>query len=408
MSAKLTKLQSVIECLNAASSASLETCVAAARLLFNSKFVFMIAQLLHNFPIDYLDKATGQKFWTGPKRPPAVADFTLDDPLHYSFIVNATALFASNYNVVLPAGWDSPASLQPLLAKVAVPAFVAQQVTIKTGENDTAVEGGADDAAQVAAAVRTLEAMGASYAAGGGARLPVLTPAEFEKDDDANHHIDVITAISNLRARNYKIPEASRHQSKLIAGKIIPAIATTTAAVAALVSIEFYKTVAFAGAAPEARLALARNSFFNLGVNVYSMSEPMPPKRQKDKAHCEIAMGPVRAYPPGFSRWDKLAVREGNITFSELEAIFKAKHGLDISMVTHGPFIIYYPGLYPAHKTGRANRPIKDVIVEVTGKPLAPGRDYVAIEPSTSAVSDGVDVIIPAVQVFFAGGGGAS
>ena len=35
-----------------------------------------------------------------------------------------------------------------------------------------------------------------------------MVPAEFEKDDDTNHHIDFIAACANLRARNYKIAEA--------------------------------------------------------------------------------------------------------------------------------------------------------------------------------------------------------
>ena len=34
-----------------------------------------------------------------------------------------------------------------------------------------------------------------------------FSPAEFEKDDDTNYHIDFIHSFSSLRARNYKIEE---------------------------------------------------------------------------------------------------------------------------------------------------------------------------------------------------------
>ena len=60
---------------------------------------------------------------------------------------------------------------------------------------------------------------------------------EFEKDDDMNSHIDFIHCASTLRCMNYGIKTVERMETKRVAGKIIPAIATTTAAVAGLVLI---------------------------------------------------------------------------------------------------------------------------------------------------------------------------
>ena len=67
-----------------------------------------------------------------------------------------------------------------------------------------------------------------------------INPEEFEKDHDENGHIDFINAQANLRAKNYNITECDRPTTKIIAGKIIPAIASTTAAITDISCIQIY------------------------------------------------------------------------------------------------------------------------------------------------------------------------
>lgn len=154
-----------------------------------------------------------------------------------------------------------------------------------------------------------------------------LTPADFEKDQDLNFHIDFITAASNLRAANYSIAQATRHTCKMIAGKIIPAIATTTASICGLVCLELYKLV------QKKPMSAFRDCNVNLGVNTFQFFEPTPAKVIKggfdEVMQCE--MPPYK--PEGFTKWDKFVVKEGDITLAELLNIMKTRYGLTVTFI---------------------------------------------------------------------------
>lgn len=101
-------------------------------------------------------------------------------------------------------------------------------------------------------------------------------------------------SATNLRARVFRLEEMERFQIKRIAGRIIPAIVTTTSLVAGLAALEMYKVrhqcetieiKAFSSSFPfqligNSTMATSqfRNSFLNLALPFLGFSEPVAPK----------------------------------------------------------------------------------------------------------------------------------
>lgn len=85
-------------------------------------------------------------------------------------------------------------------------AFVPRDgVKIETdpkADSDAAVPMADDEDTKIAALEAQLKAAHVKLAPGFR-----LAPITFEKDDDTNYHMDLITGLANMRARNYQIPE---------------------------------------------------------------------------------------------------------------------------------------------------------------------------------------------------------
>ena len=247
---------------------SFEECVRWARLHFEESYHNTIEQLLFNFPKDQVT-SSGLPFWSGPKRCPHSLKFTTDNSTHLEYVYTAANLKAAMYGIDQVRDRSKVADI---CKTIQVPVFKPKQgvkIHVNDSEAQNAMSSGNIEREQIDELIAKLRNLP-------GLNKIKVTPIEFEKDDDTNFHMDFIVACSNLRAENYDIAPADRHKSKLIAGRIIPAIATTTALIVGLDCIELIKIVQ-----GHKKLELYKSSFVNLALPFFGLSEPMPPKKSK-------------------------------------------------------------------------------------------------------------------------------
>lgn len=210
-----------------------------------------------------------------------------------------------------------------------------------------------------------------------------LSPVDFEKDDDSNHHIDFITAASNLRAENYKIELADRHKTKFIAGKIIPAIATTTALATGLVIMEFYKIVD-----GKDDIEQYKNGFVNLALPFFGFSEPIASPKATYKGHSgDVSIDKL---------WDRFEVE--NITLQELLDDFSKNRGLEISMISSGVSLLY-ASFFPAKKLSERLHLKLSEVVELISKKDIPSHQKTIIFEICAEDQAEEDVEVPYIMV---------
>jgi len=279
-----------------------------------------------------------------------------------------------------------------------------------------------------------------------------MLPVDFEKDDDLNHHIDWIMAATNMRSFNYSIAPSQRNYCRVTAGRIIPAIATTTASITGFVGVEILKYV----------LGLThttqRNTTINLATNntvIQYLDDPRKTtnkyevrKEEKDGKKVTIRELVSTVMPPtGFTIWDKVVIQKGDLTVEGmLAALADAfpkttcdsffQRGITDKDIKEGKGRVLYrranpfAGTYNMAKmmlrnsslnpTARAKfqeqvaqkelwdksveatlpRKVSDLYVEYYGALVTPERNYVLLDGNFSN-DDGLQVLVPTIKYVF-------
>jgi ubiquitin-activating enzyme E1 len=351
-------------------------CLQLGANLFLNRFRDRILDLTHSCPEDYakLNPATGvmEPFWSGTKRFPQPANLPTadahDDDWALGYLRAATNLFAFMFQ--LPQVADLAAFRQALAA---VPLNVPQWVppTKAVNVDETADDSNDDDRVELKALEDELRAFDASTLRAS------MTAADFEKDDDTNFHIDFITAASNMRAANYHIKQATRFTCKMIAGRITPALATTTAMITGVTVNEMYKFLLGVPASKQLQ------SNVNLATASFNVFEVLPPKKAKAEFDPEEG-DDVIPVPDGWNAWNTITVPVIGLTVKQLvAAIGEHHHSIVATSLMAEDKLLYKRTILPtndrAFLEAALNRPVLDVITDLVGKPAG---EYVRLNGS--------------------------
>ncbi|CAL8105724.1 unnamed protein product [Calicophoron daubneyi] len=346
-----------------------EDCVTWARLLWQDLYANAISQLLYNFPSDH-KTTSGAPFWSGTKRCPHPLEFNISNATHVDFVLAAANLRAFAFGI---PQCRNVMKIIPMIQSVPVPPFKPRAgVRIEVTE----AESQARPTASTADETRLKEVREALHHLNGpsDSKINVI---EFEKDDDTNFHMDFITAASNLRAACYDIQPADRLKSKLIAGKIIPAIATTTSIVAGLVCLELYKLVQ-----GHKDLSLYKNAYIDLASPLFTFFEPLPPPKMK-------------YYDKEFTLWDRFELT-GPMTLQQFLDYFK-EHKLEVTMLSQDVSMLYAFFMPDARKKERLAMPLEHLVETVSKRSIPPHVNALVFDLCCSD-ENGEDVDVPYVR----------
>lgn len=307
-----------------------EDCIKFSINRFYDKYNNMIKQLLHAYPKD-TETTSGVKFWSGSKRcPKSIESIDIDYVYHTSLLV------AKMFNINISNNEKVIDIITNVITLYKPPKYEPSD-DIKVSANDKEEKENAKS---------RYESLDVSL-------LPDISEMkkfninsiEFEKDDDTNHHIDFIKCSSNLRATNYDIPVADRYETKIKAGKIIPAISTTTSLVSGLVTIEMIKYIL-----GKRKIEDFKNTFLNLGLSLVAQSEPMPTTVTKIK-------------DKNITIWDYYNLYD-DLKVSDLLEKLSEEYKLEIDTISYGSKLLISPMTGPLLKIKRQEMKLSQLLQE--------------------------------------------
>lgn len=293
--------------------ANLATLVELALDSFAKRFSHDIKNLQCSYPettrqlVDGVDMGP---FWRGHKRYPRAAEFDTADDAQVDYLFHSTCILAPMFGLPMPtraAVLTAAAALKAPEWKAGGEVKIEDDSTPAPATNATLNEVDEKRLEDLKAELKGLDL--SEF------KDKTVKPTDFEKDDDTNHHIDWITSAAGWRCWNYYIAQPSFQECRMVAGKIIPAIATTTACITGYIQLEMLKYIT------GAHVTDFRSVTLDLAVNTHVVETLPDPNYEESKS------GEYFCRPEKFTVWDHVTLVAPPCTQSEFIARLSAKLG---------------------------------------------------------------------------------
>jgi len=273
--------------------------------IFYENYIFQIQKLIDEYPKDCKNK-DGGIFWSGSKRFPEIINFNIKNKDCFNFIKFYCILFSRGINVKIN---DDDNYIKEFVEKYEKPKYDEYNNKMPTREEELNE-------------ISTLKNYLINYDIEK-IDMNKINPEKFEKDVDTNNHVFFINLCSNLRAQNYRIPISDEQQTKMIAGKIVPAIASTTAIVTGFACMQLLTLL------NSDDLSFVKNCYINPSLNLYAVNNPADVILMEDQEYNPLLDGPTIAVPKGWNVWDIIDIK-GPMTCQEFIDYFKKKYNVNV------------------------------------------------------------------------------